>query len=464
MFPADRARCPLLVLHGRGVDPGAIVAGLVDGSSRTTGDPAGDDAGPGGPPLVASVHAGLLAAMDRDWTCPPAAVEVDPGAVEVLATMRCQVVDDGGDWLVVDPDTTFLLSLWARVAPRVHLVGVVGDHDRAVRDLAGRGLARAEADDLVRAHEQRLAMLAASLAFPVVDLDAPPAARAEDLARARDVLSAPGLAAEAVAAADVAAAATHPSLVRSVGPRAARRRADAWSAVPSGLAPAVEVCRRARVAVDRAVEPEGAAVVEAGDLVAVHTGLRAARERLGGAPAAVVLSDVLAWAGPADLAGLFRLVHAHLDAVGLVVLARSRGDREEAMARGHDLADDEVVAAAAAAGLALVDDPAGPDGARRWRFVVDLPATRREDEVNDRRAAGGHVVHVADLPDGPAPGVGPTAPRTIHVQATGPIGDWQHRYEELRDRRSVAATLAAVDLARGVAARVATARSRLRRG
>lgn len=452
---------PVLVLCGRGTDPATVTRGLLAGSSRTTGDPATADGGIG-PPLVASVHAGLLAAMDRDWTCPPATVEVDAGAVEVLATMHRQVVADGGDWLVADPDTTFLLGLWTRVAPRLHLVGVVGDHDRAVRDLAGRGLARAEADDLVRAHDQRLAALAATLSFPVVDLDA--AEPGQAAARVRDLLSGPGLAADAIDAADVAAASTHPVLVRSVGPRAARRRAAAWSAVPSGLAPAVEVCRRARVAVDRAVEPGGAAVVEAADLGAVHTGLRAARAALAGPAAAIVLSDALSWAGPDDLPCLFRLVHAHLDAVGLVVVARSRGDVEEAVARGHDVGDDEVVAAATAAGFALVDDLGEGDGARRWRFVVDLPTARRGEVVADRQAGGGRIVHVADLPGGRSSDPVPTAPAAIHLQATGPVGDWQRRYEELRDRRSVAATLRAVDVARGAAARAADLRTRWRRG
>ncbi len=454
---------PVLVLCGRGTDPSAVTRALLAGSSRTTGDPATEADGTG-PPLVAAVHTALLGAMDRDWTCPPATVEVDDGAVEVLAAMHRQVVADGGDWLVVDPDTTFLLPAWTRVAPRLHLVGVVGDHDDAVRGLARHGLARAEADDLVRAHDQRLVALAADLDFPLVDLGASSDEREEAVRRAREASTRPGLAAEAVDAADAAAAASHPPLVRSVGPQAARRRAAAWSAVPPGLAPAVEVCRRARVAVDRAVEPEGAAVVEAGDLAAVHTGMVAAREALGGPPAAIVLSDALAWARADDLAGLFRLVHAHLDAVGLVVLARSRGDVEEAVARGHGGRDDQVVAAATAAGLALVDDADGADGARRWRFVVDLPTTRREEAVAARAAPGGRVVHVADLPDGSPPGAVPVAPAALHLQATGPIGDWQRRYEELRDRRSVAATLRAVDLARGAAARAADVRARWRRG
>lgn len=123
---------------------------------------------------VVDAHRNLLAQMERDWTCPPAAFH--PERFD-LSALRHEVAVHralGRVWAVKDPRSMFMLPAWAHLGvDRARLVAVV----RAPVDTAGSierrdGIRQDRAEAIVDAYLSRLAEIAHATAMPVIRFSA----------------------------------------------------------------------------------------------------------------------------------------------------------------------------------------------------------------------------------------------------------------------------------------------------
>jgi hypothetical protein len=195
------AEAPLLILGGHRSGT-SLVSGLLWHAGLHMGDllPAGPD-NPRGfyeSARVLAAHQALLAAQERDWTCPPQ--RLDPRACDLapLAAVVQELSAAGHPWGVKDPRLLFLLPAWLEIVPAMRLIGVVRHPAAAAASLAARnGFALPVARALADAHLERLAALQRALGFPVLDYDGPQPAL---LTGARAVADAMGLAWDETAA------------------------------------------------------------------------------------------------------------------------------------------------------------------------------------------------------------------------------------------------------------------------
>lgn len=195
------AEAPLLILGGHRSGT-SLVSGLLWHAGLHMGEllPAGPD-NPRGffeSAEVLAAHEGMLAAQERDWTCPPHRLDALVCDLAPVATVVRGLSAAGRPWGVKDPRLLFLLPAWLEILPALRLVGVLRHPAAVAASLVARNgfpgpVARAIAD----AHLERLAALQGALGFPILDYDGP---RPALLAGARAVAEAMGLAWDEAAA------------------------------------------------------------------------------------------------------------------------------------------------------------------------------------------------------------------------------------------------------------------------
>ena len=182
-MPADPApswadaEAPLLILGGHRSGT-SLISGLLWHAGLHMGElvPAGPD-NPRGffeSAEVLRAHEALLAAQERDWTCPPHRFDTHAADLGPLAAVLADLASAGRPWGVKDPRLLFLLPAWLELLPAMRLVGVLRHPAAVAASLVARNdfpppVARALAD----AHLARLAALQRSLGFPVLDYDGP---------------------------------------------------------------------------------------------------------------------------------------------------------------------------------------------------------------------------------------------------------------------------------------------------
>lgn len=171
------AEAPLLILGGHRSGT-SLISGLLWHAGLHLGDllPAGPD-NPRGffeSVEILAAHEGLLAAQERDWTCPP--YRLDPHACDLapLAAVVQQLSAAGRPWGVKDPRLLFLLPAWLEIVPSVRLIGVLRHPAAVAASLTARnGFAPEAARAIADAHLERLAALQGVLGFPILDYDGP---------------------------------------------------------------------------------------------------------------------------------------------------------------------------------------------------------------------------------------------------------------------------------------------------
>ncbi len=189
------AEAPLLILGGHRSGT-SLVSGLFWHAGLHVGElvPAGPD-NPRGyfeSAEVLKAHEALLAAQERDWTCPPHRFDARAADLGPLAAVLAGLASAGRPWGVKDPRLLFLLPAWLEILPAMRLLGVLRHPAAVAASLTARnGFAPPVARALADAHLARLAALQRSLGFPVLDFDGPGTAL---LAGAQAVAEAMGLA------------------------------------------------------------------------------------------------------------------------------------------------------------------------------------------------------------------------------------------------------------------------------
>jgi len=171
------AEAPLLILGGHRSGT-SLVSGLLWHAGLHLGDllPAGPD-NPRGffeSVQVLEAHQTLLAAQERDWTCPP--YRLDPRACDLspLTAVVAGLSAAGRPWGVKDPRLLFLLPAWLEIVPAVRLIGVLRHPAAVAASLTARnGFAPEAARAIADAHLERLAALQGVLGFPILDYDGP---------------------------------------------------------------------------------------------------------------------------------------------------------------------------------------------------------------------------------------------------------------------------------------------------
>jgi hypothetical protein len=195
------AEAPLLILGGHRSGT-SLVSGLLWHAGLHLGDllPAGPD-NPRGfyeSVDVLAAHQALLAAQERDWTCPPHRLDALACDLVPLAAVVQQLSAADRPWGVKDPRLLFLLPAWLEIVPAVRLIGVLRHPAAVAASLTARnGFAPEAARAIADAHLERLAALQGALGFPILDYDGP---RPALLAGTRAVAEAMGLAWDEAAA------------------------------------------------------------------------------------------------------------------------------------------------------------------------------------------------------------------------------------------------------------------------
>lgn len=495
--PGDTAPAqpPVLVLGCRRSGTSAVTGLLAEaGGLRLGAVLAASEANPRGYFESASVvktHNDVLEALDRDWTCPPAHLDLHRVVTDGLAAGIEQLSAGGGPWGVKDPRLLFMLPIWARLLDRLRLVGVIRDHEEVVRSIVDRdGIDAGVADQLARAYVRRLRHLRDEFEFPVIDFSSGPeevvartaavaktlgldwdARVAEDFldpelvgSRARGLLDNPdldhlrALPEVAVTSLDTDRLAgflarlddVDPALDRHVGPRANARRARLWAAVPFALRPATEFVRTTRVASSVTPEPDGARVVVCHRLETMHAALAdAERSR------AIVLTDVLSWLEVDELEPAMALLHEHLRGEGLLVVGISRADRETREVTGREpLGVERLTRTAREAGFMVLSREAD-DLLTIVRMVASASRLQPDPELEEVRAAAARARSSARQWRVKAE---EWQQRTWELQAR--LERLQLRHDRLRERRSVRAVVRVAALARPVFALARRVRKR----
>ena len=119
---------------------------------------------------VVDAHRGILAQMERDWTCPP--TNFRPGLFD-LSALEEQVkihTDLPGVWAMKDPRSMFLFPAWTHLGvDRVRLVAVVRPPADTVRSIEKRDHIRQDrAEAIVDAYLRRLLEIAEKVPLPIV--------------------------------------------------------------------------------------------------------------------------------------------------------------------------------------------------------------------------------------------------------------------------------------------------------
>ncbi|MBN2112560.1 MAG: hypothetical protein JW785_00375 [Acidimicrobiia bacterium] len=190
----ESAAAPLLILGGHRSGT-SLVSGLFWHAGLHMGELL-----PGGPDnprgffesvQVLAAHRALLAAQERDWTCPPHRLDPHTCDLGPLAEVIRDLAARGRPWGVKDPRLLFLLPAWVEILPAMRLIGVLRHPASVAASLTARnGFAPPHARAVADANLTRLAALQQALGFPVLDYDGPGEAL---LAGARSAARAMGL-------------------------------------------------------------------------------------------------------------------------------------------------------------------------------------------------------------------------------------------------------------------------------
>ncbi|MET0566994.1 MAG: hypothetical protein ABW021_11185 [Acidimicrobiia bacterium] len=120
--------------------------------------------------LIVNENRRILASMDRDWTCPPRALDqsaIDRGRLE--GALDEVVSDRTRPWGFKDPRTIFTLEAWLSVLDSVRLLGVYRPAGSVARSLETRDhFSQTAAESIAVLYNERLAQLHQELDFPIV--------------------------------------------------------------------------------------------------------------------------------------------------------------------------------------------------------------------------------------------------------------------------------------------------------
>ena len=120
--------------------------------------------------LIVNENRRMLATMDRDWTCPPQALDrsaIDRDRLE--SALADAVVDKAKPWGFKDPRTIFTLEAWLSVLRNVRLLGVYRPTGSVARSLETRDhFSQSAAETIAVLYNERLAQLHRELQFPIV--------------------------------------------------------------------------------------------------------------------------------------------------------------------------------------------------------------------------------------------------------------------------------------------------------
>jgi hypothetical protein len=119
---------------------------------------------------VVDAHRGLLAQMERDWSCPPAEFRVDSLDLSALGEQVAVHRELPGVWAMKDPRSMFLLPAWSALGvDQVRLVAVARPPADVISSLVSRdGLREDDADAIVDAYLGRLVEIAEQVPLPVI--------------------------------------------------------------------------------------------------------------------------------------------------------------------------------------------------------------------------------------------------------------------------------------------------------
>lgn len=493
----NRPHAPVLVLGSHRSGTSAVMGLLARAGGLELGDvmPATKANAKGYFESVAIVkaHNQLLAALDRDWTCPPASF--DPQAVPTagLATEVARLEQCGKPWGIKDPRLLYMLPVWSELVPEMRFVGVIRDHEEVVRSLQERdGLDPGVADTITRAYVRRLNILRERFEFPVIDVSVEPQTvlrRTADVAvslgldwdeaaakrffdpsmikrRARGLLtnqdvdslrvrcegstSPARVSSEALGAVLDEFAKDPDDFDRYSGPRHNARRAMAWAAVPRELPTRIELTRNLRAAASLNPVPDGSQAVQCSDLESFYVAVR----KVAPPADAVVLPDITSWLRRDELSAAFTLIHEHLGVDGILIVGLADADADTQRIVGREpITADEIRAVASAAGFFELPR-AGNDQMCVWRFCA-VASTRT---LLRAVFAGGGAKSAPAGRQRVAPPALPTTP-TSHPDELF----WKFKYDRLVGRRSVKFALALATRSRPLFRFARRAKERLRR-
>ena len=136
-------------------------------------------------------HNRLLAAMDRDWTCPPSSFDPDQYDLAPFATISETLSAQSELWGLKDPRLLFLLPAWTSILDRIRMVGVARDATEITKSIIRRdGIPPDAAAAIADAYLERLAALEEEFRIPIVDFSGDPATLID---RVRTIADALGL-------------------------------------------------------------------------------------------------------------------------------------------------------------------------------------------------------------------------------------------------------------------------------
>jgi hypothetical protein len=119
---------------------------------------------------VVDAHRGLLAQLERDWTCPPSSFRPDLMNLSALSEQVEIHTSLPGVWAMKDPRSMFLLPAWSHLGvDRVRLVAVVRPPVDTVLSIEKRDNIRQDrAEAIVDTYLQRLAEISEQVPLPVI--------------------------------------------------------------------------------------------------------------------------------------------------------------------------------------------------------------------------------------------------------------------------------------------------------
>ena len=120
--------------------------------------------------LIVNENRRMLATMDRDWTCPPRALDRSAIDRDRLESALADVVgDQTRPWGFKDPRTIFTMEAWLSVLRNVRLLGVYRPTGSVARSLETRDhFSQTAAETIAVLYNERLAQLHRELGFPIV--------------------------------------------------------------------------------------------------------------------------------------------------------------------------------------------------------------------------------------------------------------------------------------------------------
>jgi glycosyltransferase involved in cell wall biosynthesis len=120
--------------------------------------------------VIVNENRRMLGAMDRDWTCPPPALDRSAIDLKRLEDALNEVArDPAKPWGFKDPRTVFTLAAWLSALENARFLGVYRPAGAVAKSLETRDrFSQTAAESIAVAYNERLAELHQDLGFPIV--------------------------------------------------------------------------------------------------------------------------------------------------------------------------------------------------------------------------------------------------------------------------------------------------------